>query len=56
MKQPTIKLFINCKIYLQNTLRIFYKLIKLIYILNPLSISPIILIKTLLVKNSNSTL
>ena len=56
MRQPAIKLPINYKIYLQSTLRIFYGPIKLIYILDPLSISPITPVGILLVRNSNSIL
>ena len=56
MRQPAIKLPIGYKMYPQSTLRIFYRPTRLIYILNPLSISPMTLVKTLLVRNFNSML
>ena len=48
MRQPTTKLPVSYKIYPQNIFRIFYRPARLIYILDPLNISPIILVKTLI--------
>ena len=56
MRQPTIKPLVSYKIYPQNTLKIFYGPARLIYILDPLSISPITPVGTLLVRNSSSIL
>ena len=56
MRQPAIKLPISYKKYPQSTPGIFYRPARLIYILNPLSISPIMPVKTLSVRNFNSML
>jgi hypothetical protein len=56
MRQPATKPPINCKIYPQSTPRTFYRPIRLIYILDPLSILPIILAGTLSARNFSSTL
>ena len=56
MRQPTIKPPIGYKTYPQSIYKTFYRPIKLIYILDPLSILPIILVGTLLIRNSNSIL
>ena len=47
MRQPAIKPPVGYKIYPQSILRTFYGPTRLIYILNLLSISPIILAGTL---------
>ena len=54
MKQPATKLFVGYKIYLQSTPRTLYRPAGLIHMLNPLSILPMILIGTLLVRNSSN--
>ena len=56
MRQPAIKLPISYKIYPQNTPKIFYRPTRLIYILDPYSISPTTPVKTLLIRNSSSML
>ena len=56
MRQPVTKPPISYKIYLQSIFKTFYKPAKLIYILDPLSISPITLVGTLLVRNSSNIL
>ena len=56
MRQPATKPPIGCEIYPQSILRIFYRPTRLTHILDPLSILLIILVKTLLVRNFNSTL
>jgi hypothetical protein len=54
IRQPTIKPPVGYKIYLQSTLRIFYRLAGLTHTLDPLNISPMTQIRTSLARNSNS--
>ena len=56
MRQPATKPPISYKTYPQSIPRTFYRPTKLIYILDPLSILPIILVGTLLARNFSSTL
>ena len=56
MRQPIIKPPINYKTYSQSIYKTFYRPTKLIYTLDPLSILPITLVETLLVRNSSSIL
>jgi hypothetical protein len=56
MRQPITKPSISYKTYSQNIYKTFYRPIKLIYILDPLSILLITLIETLLIRNSNNIL
>ena len=56
MRQPAIKPLIGYKMYPQSTFRIFYGPTKLTYMLDFLSISPIILAGTSLTKNFSSIL
>ena len=56
MRQPAIKPLISYKIYPQNILRIFYRPARLIYILDPRSILPIMQTGISLARNSSSIL
>jgi hypothetical protein len=56
MRQPATKPPIGYKTYLQSIYRIFYGPIRLIRILDPLSILLTTLVGTLLVRNSSSML
>ena len=56
MRQPAIKPPVGYKMYPQSTLRTFYGPARLIYILDLLSISPIIPAGTLLARNFSSIL
>jgi hypothetical protein len=54
MRQPAIKPPISYKTYPQSIYRTFYRPTRLIYMLDPLSISPTTLVGTLLARNSSS--
>src|SRR6266702_8484690 len=56
MRQPTTKLPVGCKIYLQSTLGIFYGPAGLTRILDLLSISPTTPVGTSSARNSSSIL